>query len=164
VRGPASRVEGLDSVRLRPFDLATVGESGIYEVPVDTTGLAGSRPIPSVANLGIRVEDQVERILADVAVQVALSDGQADVVVDPAQVDIRLRGPRTLVTTVDPRDLTVMVVPELVGGMLVGEERRVPLHVEGVPELVQATLLIETVVVRRAAADRSQDREDGGSR
>jgi hypothetical protein len=34
--------------------------------------------------------------------------------------------------------------------MVPGEERRVPLRLEGVPDLVDATLLTETVAVRRA--------------
>jgi hypothetical protein len=34
--------------------------------------------------------------------------------------------------------------------MVPGEERRVPLRLEGVPELVEAILLTETVGVRRA--------------
>ena len=162
VRGPASRVEGLDSVRLRPLELDQVEESGIYEVPVDTAGMMGVRLSPTVATLGVRVEDEVERVLSDLEVQVQLPDDGTPVVVDPATVEVSLRGARTLVTAMDPRDLAVVVAPDLVEAMLPGEERRVPLHLEGVPALVVATLGTETVVVRRAPDVQDRvDAEDG---
>lgn len=150
VRGPASRVNALDSVRLRPLDLASVEESGVYEVPVDTAGLAGLRLQPTAATLGFRVEDEVERVLSDLPVQIQRADDGTDLVARPSSVPVILRGARTLVTAVDPRDLIVLVAPELVQGMVPGEERRVPLRLEGVPALVRASLPTETVVVRRA--------------
>jgi hypothetical protein len=150
LRGPASRVEGLDSLRLRPLDLSSVDESGIYEVPVDTSGLGGTRLASASATLGIRVEEEVARTLTELPVQIAVPDDGTDLVADPATVDVQLRGARSLVTSVDPRDLSVVVTAGLVEGMVPGEERRVPLRLEGVPELVDATLLTETVAVRRA--------------
>ena len=150
LRGPASRVEGLDSLRLRPLDLSSVDESGIYEVPVDTSGLGGTRLASSSATLGIRVEEEVARTLTELPVQIAVPDDGTDLVADPGTVDVQLRGARSLVTSVDPRDLSVVVTAGLVEGMVPGEERRVPLRLEGVPELVDATLLTETVAVRRA--------------
>jgi hypothetical protein len=155
VRGPASHMEGLDSVHLRPLDLGTVQESGVYEMAVDTTGMGGIRVSPSHATLGIRVEEVVERELAGMPVQLHRPETGPPLVAEPATVTVRLRGARTLVTAVDPREITVMVVPELVEGLLAGEERRVPLTLQGVPSLVRARLMTETVQVRRAS--------DGGS-
>lgn len=161
VRGPVSRVEGLDSLRLRPLELPSVDESGIYEVPVDTTGLGAARLSESVARLGVRVEDQVERVLTDLPVQVAIPEDGTDLVAEPSTVEVRLRGAQTLVTAVDPRSLSVVVDADLVEGMVPGEERRVPLRLEGAPGLVEATLLTQTVAVRRAS-DAAQDDGDGG--
>jgi len=151
LRGPMSRVEGLDSVRLRPLDLSTVTASGLFDVPVDTTGLGGVRFTPLSATLGLRVEDEVERVLTGIPV-IAQSDGeQQEVVVSPATVDVTLRGARTLVMAVDPMDLRGWVPPELVQGMARGEERRVPVRVDGVPGLVVYQLHEELVAVRRTS-------------
>jgi YbbR domain-containing protein len=156
LRGPASRLEGLDSVRLRPLDLSKVSTSGVFEVPVDTAGLSGVRITPMSATLGLRVEEEVERVLTGIPV-VAQSDGaEAAIVVSPLAVDVTIRGARTLVTALDPMDLRAWVAPELVRGMTPGEDRRVPVRVEGVPELVTYRLDPELVTVRRAS-----DAQDG---
>ena len=149
LRGPASRVEGLDSVRLRPLDLSKVTGSGVFEVPVDTTGLSGVRITPLSATLGLRVEDEVERVLPGIPVIAQSDGGQADLVVDPLVVDVTLRGARTLVAAVDPMDLRAWVAPELVRGMARGEERRVPVRLDGVPALVSYSIAQDFVTVRR---------------
>ena len=69
----------------------------------------------------------------------------------PQAVEVTLRGARTLVTAVDPMDLRVWVAPEDLRDMAVDEERRVPVRVEGVPDLVTAEPASEMVIVRRAA-------------
>lgn len=151
LRGPASRLEGLDSVRLRPLDLSDVSASGVFEVPVDTTGLGGVRITPVIATLGVRVEDEVERVLSGVPVITQSEGGEVHVVVSPLTVDVTLRGARTLVTAVDPLDLRAWVAPELVRAMAPGEERRVPVRVEGIPALVVYEVAEELVTVRRVS-------------
>jgi len=151
LRGPASRLEGLDSVRVRPLDLSKVAASGVFEVPVDTTGLAGVRITPMSVTLGLRVEEEVERVLTGIPVITQSDGGESAIVVSPVAVDVTLRGARTLVNSVDPVDLRAWVAPELVRGMTPGEERRVPVRVEGVPNLVAYRLAQELVAVRRAA-------------
>jgi YbbR domain-containing protein len=151
LRGPASRLEGLDSVRLRPLDLADVSASGVFDVPVDTAGLGGVRITPALATLGVRVEDEVERLLTGIPVIMQSEAGEVHVVVSPATVDVTLRGARTLVTAVDPLDLRAWVAPELLRGMAAGEERRVQVRVEGVPTLVGYEVADELVTVRRAS-------------
>lgn len=150
VRGASSRVDGLDSVRLQPLDLSKVESSGVFELPVDTAGHAGLRFMPTNATVGIRVEEKIERVLS-VPIIAQLSDPRAAVVVSPTQVEVTLRGARTLVTAVDPADLRAWVAPELLRDMQPGEQRRVPVRVEGVPRLVEADLVDELVTVRRAA-------------
>jgi len=151
VRGPESRILGLDSIRLEPFELGRVRESGIFTVAIDTSGLAGASVVPSTATLGVRVEDFVERVLTEIPVQVDTEDGEAAVVSDPLTISVRLEGPRTLVTAVDGSVLRVSVAPEFLRGMMVGEERRVPVRIDGVPDLVTAAPGSETVTVRRTA-------------
>jgi YbbR domain-containing protein len=151
LRGPASRLAGLDSVRLLPLDLSKVAASGVFEVSVDTGGLGGVRITPLSATLGLRVEDVVERVVTGVPV-IAQSDGSdGAIVARPVSVDVTLRGARTLVAAVDPMDLRAWVAPELLRGMVAGEERRVPVRVEGVPQLVAYRLAEDLVTVRRTA-------------
>jgi hypothetical protein len=150
VRGPESRVEGLDSIPLRPLDLATVTGSGVFELPVDTTGLSGVRVLPTSATVGIRVEEKVERVLSGVPIIATAGADEVSLVITPATVEVSLRGARTLVTAVDPEDLRGWMPPESLAGMAPGEERRVTVRLEGVPDLVTAVVRDDVVTVRRA--------------
>ena len=53
--------------------------------------------------------------------------------------------------TLDPSLLRVWVSPEDLQGILPGEERRVPLRLEGIPEFVTAVPETSAVTARRAA-------------
>ena len=151
VRGPVSWVEALDSIPLRPFDLAVVRRSGVYSVAIDTTGLGGAQVVPDTVMLGITLEDEVERVFPGLPIQVDADRIGTDVVIDPISIQVRFTGARSLVNALDPSFLRVWVLPEDLDGMLPGEERRVPLRVEGVPELVTAVPATDVVTVRRAA-------------
>ena len=165
VRGPESRVVGLDSVPLRPLDLSTVSGSGVFELPVDTTGLGGVLVRPSSATVAIRVEDEVERVLTGVPIIARAEVGEPAIIVDPTSVEVTLRGARTLVTAVDPADLRGWIAPESLRGMAPGEERRLPVRIEGVPNLVTAMVRDELVTVRRAVDDGGDgDTGSGGLR
>jgi len=150
-RGAASRVEGLDSVRLVPLDLSRVEASGILELAVDTVGHHGVRFTPATVTVGIRVEQEIERTLTGVPVIAEAGGGEAPIVVRPSAIDVTLRGARTLVTAVDPADLHAWVAPELVRGMAPGEARRVPVHIDGVPPLVMLEVPDDIVTVRLAS-------------
>ncbi len=150
VRGPESRLEGLDSVPLVPFDLSDITRSGAFTVPVDTSGLLGASVVPRTATLGIRVEEVVERVLDEISVEAVADAGEAEVVVEPATIQIRLSGARSIVTSLDPDRLRVWVPAEFLEGMAPGEERLLRVRVEGVPALVTAVPGTERVTVRRA--------------
>lgn len=150
VRGPRSRVEGLDSLRLEAFDLSDVARSGAFTVSVDTTGLLGASVVPTTATIGVRVEDMIERVLDGITVQAIADPGEDQVVADPSVIQVRLVGARTLVTSLDPERLRVWVPPEYVQGMAPGEERVVNVRIEGVPALVTAIPGTDRVTVRRA--------------
>lgn len=150
LRGPESRVTGLDSVPLEPFDLSEVNRSGAFTVPVDTSGLLGASVVPQTATLDIRVEELVERVLDDITVEAQADPGEAEVVVDPASIQVRLSGARSIVTSLDPERLRVWVPSEMLDGMEPGEERLVRVQIEGVPQLVTAVPGTDRVTVRRA--------------
>jgi YbbR domain-containing protein len=159
VRGPASRLQGLDSIPLQPFDLSALSRSGAFAVPVDTSELFGATIVPTSATLGIRVEEMIERSLEGIVVQALAEPGEAEVVVEPAAIAVRLAGARTVVTALDPSQLRVWVPPELLQGMAPGEERIVRVQVDGIPPLVTAVPETDRVTVRRAI-----DQEgDGGA-
>jgi len=150
VRGPESALRRLISLRLEPFDLGQVVESGVFTLAVDTTGLGGAVVDPLEAVLGVRVEPLEERVLSSVPVQADAGAGEdlADIVVEPSTVGLRLVGARTLVTAMDLSLLQVVVVPESLRDLVPGEIRRVRLQVEGLPPLITAFPSTETVTVR----------------
>jgi hypothetical protein len=141
----------LDSIPLYTFDLGGVTGTGVYAVGVDTTGLGGAVVSPSTVTLDVRVEDLVERELEGLIVYAEAGPGQADVAIDPAEVRVTLSGARTPVTSVNQRSLRVWIPPEYLEDMEPGEQRRVPLVVDGVPDLVSAELETRYVTIRRAA-------------
>ncbi len=149
VRGPRSRVEGLDSLRLAAFDLSDVSRSGAFTIGIDTTGLLGASVVPTTATVGVQVEDMVERVLDGITVQAVSDPGEAEVVADPATIQFRLAGARTLVMSVDPERLRAWVPPEYLQGMAPGEERVVNVRIEGVPGLVTAIPGNDRITVRR---------------
>ena len=151
VRGSESQISQLDSVWLEPFDLATVEKSGVFSVAIDTASLSGAYVSPDVVTMGLNVEDDIERVLQGFSVQFDAERIGADVTIEPVVVQVRFSGPRSLVNALDPRLLRVWVSPEDLEGILPGEERRVPLRLEGIPEFVTAISGTNQVTAKRAA-------------
>jgi hypothetical protein len=149
VRGPRSRVGDLDSIPLVPLDLSDVRESGAFTLAVDTSGLGGATVLPTTAMVGVRVEPLVERLLEAVEVHALSPSGEPRAAVSPATIQVRLVGASTLVTALDLSLVRVSVSPESLRGLAVGEARRVPLAVEGVPPLIAAYLEVDAVTARR---------------
>jgi len=150
VRGPASRIDVLDSIPLAPFDLSEVTRSGAFTVRVDTTGLLGASVVPPTVTLGVRVEELVERVLDGVVVEAVAEPGEPPVLADPPTIEVRLAGARSIVNGFDPSRLRVWVAPELLQDMALTEERVVRLQIAGVPPLVTAVPETDRVTVRRA--------------
>ncbi len=149
VRGPESRLEGLDSLTLLPFDLSNVTRSGAFTIAVDTTGLLGASVVPPLATLGVRVEEVVERVF-ELDVEANPGPDQEELITEPSRVEVTLRGARSRVTALDPSRLSASVPREDLLGMAPGEARVVPLRLEGVPELVTGSLAVDRIRVRRA--------------
>ena len=150
VRGSESQVSQLDSIRLERFDLGTVEKSGVFSVAIDTVGLSGAYVFPDVVTMGLNVEDDIERVLQGFSVQFDAERIGADVTIEPVVVEVRFSGPKSLVNTLDPSLLRVWVSPEDLEGILPGEERRVPLRLEGIPEFVTAVPETSAVTAKRA--------------
>ena len=153
-------MEGLDSLPLMPFDLSAIQRSGAFTVAVDTAGLLGASVVPPLATLGVRVEDVIERVLT-VRVEAQAAVGEEEVLAEPAFVQVRLVGGRSRVTAVDTERLLARVAPELLQGMAAGEERIVPLRLDGVPTGVTAAMLTDRIRVRRAIDEGGGPRAGG---
>ncbi|HUG01175.1 MAG TPA: YbbR-like domain-containing protein [Longimicrobiales bacterium] len=55
VSGPARRVNAIDSVRVVPIDLGSLGEDAVVQAPLDTTALASVGIAPSVVNVRLAI-------------------------------------------------------------------------------------------------------------
>ena len=108
---------------------------------------------PDVGTMGFNVEDDVERILQGFSVQFDAERIGTDVAIEPLLVQIQFSGPKSLVNALDPSLMRVWVSPEDLEGILPGEERRVPLRLEGVPEFVTAIPETNAVIARRSAGE-----------
>jgi YbbR domain-containing protein len=150
VRGPESRIRNVDSIALVPLDLEDVRESGAFTLQVDTAGLGGGSVYPTTAMVGVRVEPVVVRVLEGVEVTAAAPTGQPRAVVAPAAMQLRLEGASTLVTSLDLSLVRIRVSPNALRDLAVGESRRVPIIVEGVPALIAVYPESDVVTARRA--------------
>lgn len=157
VRGPVRVVDDLDSIPLEPLDLAAVGESGIYQVRVDTAGLGNLTMDPAVASLQVLLERAVERVIGGVPVVGELPPTleSATLEILPATIQVTLRGARTPVNQANVEVIEAIVPSAEIEGLAPGEERTVPIRLRGVPNLVRAFSAADSVLIRRPAEGRS---------
>jgi len=146
IRGPASRVAGIDTIFVEELDLARVRESGTVPVAVNRATLADLLINPDSAIIRIQVEESAERF---VTLAIAWdSDGSVELGSD--SVRIRLFGARSRVEGLDATLLRAVVADEGLADLQPGEERSAPLRLEGLPQLILAVPSSDSVVVRRA--------------
>lgn len=149
IRGPESRLAGLDSVPLTPLDLGRVRDSDIFTLEVDTTGLGAASVVPPDATVAVRVEPRIERVLEGQVVHADVRDPLVQLAVDPPSIPVRIMGARSLVTAMDLSLLRVSVPFGSLEGILPGEARVVRVQVDGVPDLVTVRTSIDVVEVTR---------------
>jgi len=160
IRGPESRLAGLDSVPLVPLDLARIRDSDIVTLAVDTTGLGAPFVVPPDATVAVRVEPALERLLEGQVVHADVREANVQLAVVPASIPVRVRGARTLVLAMDLTLLRVSVPQSSLAGMLPGEERVVRVQVDGAPNLVTARPEIDVVTVRRVSGSEGEPQQD----
>lgn len=148
VRGPVRLLEELDSIPLLPLDLSEIRTSGIVERAVDTTGLGGLLVSPQRASVGVRVEPAAERRLSGLPVEV-VNDPGFTVLFRPDSADVRLVGAPARLTGSGLGGIRVAVDGRLVSGLEPGESRRVSLAVVGLPDLLTARPVPDSVTVIR---------------
>jgi hypothetical protein len=128
-----------------------VSESGLYRVPVDTTGLSSVTFDPTTAQVAIRLEPAVERQIPGVPVALETPAGidSTSLVVQPATIQVRLLGVETLVRQTSVESLVAIVAATDLEGLPPGTEWTVPIRLRGVPALVRAFSAVDSVRVRR---------------
>ena len=149
VSGPRSRVESLESLDLQPLNLSRVAASGSFSRSVDTVGLGGLTFAPQEALVSMVVEERVQRTVEEVPIQIPSTLGGLQVLTRPASASVVLTGARSLVEGVDTTGIRVSFSRAAAESLSPGEEARVSLSVEGVPNLVQAHMEPEWVLIRR---------------
>ncbi len=150
VSGAASRVSAVDTLDILPVNLSNVSDQGVLEATVDTTGL-GLQVVPVEVTVMVPVEQSADRRVIGIPVRAGDGGGTGSIVIVPPSVDLTLTGARTRVDGVNPGRLRVFVPSYALLGMRPSEERRVPIHVEGVPNFVTVRMDVDSVMVRRQA-------------
>jgi YbbR domain-containing protein len=149
VSGPASLVESVTSLDLRPLDLSSVRSSGTFVLPVDTAGMSGMALSPQQASVQISVEETLSSSFQDVPVRLPRLSSDPQLQARPSVVTVLLTGARSLVEGLDPSQLRVTVSRTVATALVSGEEVRANLSIEGVPDLVRATVEPGWVLLRR---------------
>jgi YbbR domain-containing protein len=148
VFGTASRFEGLDSLRLFPIDLGQVqGEEPLVGT-VDTTGLQDLSVLPLQTTVRVPVEPTTAREFADLPLSLPTMDSDPQLQVRPTSVTVVLVGAGSLVDSVNAESLEA-TVPLSRASLSPGEEERVLVVVEGVPDFVEARVTPGWVLLRR---------------
>ncbi len=150
VFGAASRFEGVDSLRLMPMDLSLVEGPGPFLLEVDTVGLEGLDILPLEASVEIPTEPTTAREFFDQLLLLPSLDSDPQLQTRPSSVRVVLMGARSLVEGVDPGALRVTIPTGRIS-LAPGEEERVVVVVEGVPELVEYRVIPDWVLLRRPA-------------
>lgn len=146
LRGPESRVTGVDSVYVEPLDLGSVQESGTVVLPISRSALSDMFVSADSATVRVQVEASAER-----SISLPISAGDGSLEFSTETLDVLLFGPQSQIESLPADALSAVVRSEDVASLEPGEERTVRIRLEGVPELVQAQPAADSVVVRRTS-------------
>jgi hypothetical protein len=159
-RGPDRLLGGVDMIGTVVVDLDDISESGARSVALDTAGLG----LALLDRREVSVTFQVgETITRDIAAAPLRLDGPGaeEYEIDPAAVPIRLSGAAKRLGELNPAGLGLVIDTRTIGILEVGASRRVPVSVVDPPAYVDVVPLVDSVTVRRPAAEGEDGR--GGS-
>jgi len=148
VSGPASVVEGLETIFTEPFDLGLVQSSGKFDVTLDTTGLGAAQVSPPQATLTVRV---VRRASRDLGIYPVASFGLiSGYSVEPPEAAVAVFGAGDLLAGLDRSTVGLRLDPAFrMEELGLGEEIRVALVVTGLSEPLLGEAVPDSVTVRR---------------
>ncbi len=146
LRGPESRVSGIDTIYVESLDLGTIRESGNVVLPVSRAALSDMMVSVDSATVRVQVEPSAERVLI---LPIVGHDGSVEM--ETETLEVRIFGPRSRVDELEAEALRAVVRLEEMAALEPGEEGRLRVRLEGVPGLLEAVLLQDSVTVRRAS-------------
>ena len=150
----------LDSIRLAPLDLSGISRSGAFEVGVDTVGLGPVEVGATRVSVIVQVEDQVRREFPGIPVLPSGPGGGRILRVFPDTLTVVILGARSIVNSVETAGLRIVFPSESVLDLTAGDSIKLPVRVEGYPDLVRALPSRDSVTVGWALASSI----DGGAR
>ena len=148
VIGPRSKFQGVDSLRLMPFDLSRLAGPGPFTQPVDTTGFPDLDILTREALVTFPTEPTAVREFPDQMVSLPELASDPQLSARPSSVTVVLSGPTSLVNAVRAESLRV-TIPANQATLEPGQERQVVVVVEGVPDMVDYSVTELWVLLRR---------------
>jgi YbbR domain-containing protein len=150
VSGPESRVLQLDSIPMRPVNLAAVNGTARQTVQVDTSSVRGIYVQPGQVEVELRVAERVTQLERGVPIILGVPGWEEIYELEPGEGEVLVSGAQSVLDGLDPGLLRLYVV--LDEGVLPqepGEEATFPLAVQGLPDLVRGTSETDEVLIRR---------------
>jgi hypothetical protein len=153
VRGPASMLEGIDTLPLLPLDLSAGAAAFAAPREVDTRGLGPINVYPNEAMVQMPLEATDTVVLPDLPVDLPPLEPAIPLRVIPSSVTLTLIGAESLIGGLRMQDLRVTFPLAQALNLSPGEEREVYLSVEGLHPLLERNLQLRPtrVTLRRPA-------------
>ena len=149
VRGTASRLAEVDSIRARAIDLSDLAQTARRLVELDTTGLGDLSFDRIEVEATVPIERAMDRDLPPVSVEVE-GPAAAGLEIEPGSLPVTVRGPVGRTQTADLSGLRLVVSGESVLDVAPGESRRVAVLIEGITDpFLQVIVAADSVTVRR---------------
>lgn len=136
VTGPETQLARIESLVTVPVTLPRADTSFTISAPIDTTDLRGVRLSATSVQLSGRADLLTEQTYSDVPISVG-----PGLSLLPSTVDVRLVGPRSVLQTVRPQDLRVVIALDSIPPRFPEGGLPVPLRVEQLPPGIQAEVI-----------------------
>lgn len=135
ISGPEPQIGAIDSINTLPIALPVVDTAFSVVVPLDTTPVVGMR----ISARRVQLTGRLDRVLERTYANVPVSTGPG-ITLRPSMVDVRLRGPRSVLEGLTQGSIRVVVSIDSIPARIPPDGVAVPLRLEGVPPGVQGEL------------------------
>lgn len=146
LRGPESRVAGIDTIYVEALDLSDLRESGTVVLPVSRAALSDMFLSTDSASVRILLEPSAERVIV-----LPITGGDDSVELASETLEVRIFGPASQVAELEVEALRALIRQEDLAQLAPGTEARIRVRLEGVPGLFEAVMETDSVAVRRPA-------------
>lgn len=149
VQGPASLVDGLETVFLEPFDLSHLTDSGQFELLLDTTGLVELTLTPPSAVLTMNVASRRSRTIGPLPIE--LPGATTDIVAVPESLSVIVRGAAETLQAMDAAAVTLRVgytASAIEAALAQDGELRAPVILSGLPGWTLGVPATDSVILK----------------